>query len=447
MKQSPTKDIFVLGFAMFAIFFGAGNLIFPPSIGISTGEDVVWGIAGMTLTGIIFPMLAMYAVVNMGTDFYDLSYHINSWWHQLFRIIGIFIVLFGTIPRCGAVAAETGMRGIAPDLPDWANIVFLAAFFALSYFFASNRSKVVDMIGTYATPILLIALLIIVAMVFVIPIGSPTGSNVANAFSYSMLTAYNTGDIPTGLICAGVFLGSVKGKGYNTYKDQKYILVRSILVSLTILFVVYGGLCWLGACGTPYFTPDIDQTALLNGLVEMLAGRASLVVLGISVIFACFTTATGMIATASDWIIEWTKGKVPYQVVAFVVTFTIFLVAATGVSNVLVISGPLFTLIFPMSVVMTVLGVCKKLVPNDGAWKGAVYVATIISVYDAFNTARSSGLITVQTDALDSLITMIPLSEYGFDWLIPSIIGFVVGAVIWNALGKESKPDIAQSSE
>lgn len=179
----------------------------------------------------------------------------------------------------------------------------------------------------------------------------------------------------------------------------------------------------------------------------MLAGRASLVVLGISVIFACFTTATGMIATASDWIIEWTKGKVPYQVVAFVVTFTIFLVAATGVSNVLVISGPLFTLIFPMSVVMTVLGVCKKLVPNDGAWKGAVYVATIISVYDAFNTARSSGLITVQTDALDSLITMIPLSEYGFDWLIPSIIGFVVGAVIWNALGKESKPDIAQASE
>ena len=230
MKQSRTKDIFVLGFAMFAIFFGAGNLIFPPSIGINTGEWC-FGIAGMTLTGILFPMLAMYAVVNMGTDFYDLSYHINSWWHQLFRGIGLLIVLFGTIPRCGAVAAETDQRGIAPDLPDWANVVFLVAFFALSYFFASNRSKVVDMIGTYATPILLIALLIIVVMVFAIPIGSPTGGTVDNAFSYSMLTAYNTGDIPTGLICAGVFLGSVKEKGYTQYKDQKAILVRSILVS------------------------------------------------------------------------------------------------------------------------------------------------------------------------------------------------------------------------
>ena len=421
MKQSRTKDIFVLGFAMFAIFFGAGNLIFPPSIGISTGEDVVWGIAGMTLTGIIFPMLAMYAVVNMGTDFHDLSYHINSWWHQLFRIIGIFIVLFG-IQQAG------GWELVA----SWANVVFLAAFFALSYFFASNRSKVVDMIGAYATPILLIALLIIVVMVFAIPIGSPTGGTVEHAFSYSMLTAYNTGDIPTGLICAGVFLGSVKGKGYNTYKEQKYILVRSILVSLTILFVVYGGLCWLGACGTPYFAPDMDQTALLNGLVEMLAGRVSLVVLAIAVIFACFTTASGMIATVSDWIIEWTKGKVPYKIVAFVVTFIIFLVAATGVSNVLVISGPLFTLIFPMSVVMTVLG--------------AVYMATLVSVYDAFVTARSSGLVSINTDALDSLIAMIPLSEYGFDWLIPTVIGFIVGAVIWKALGKESKPDAALSS-
>lgn len=169
-------------------------------------------------------------------------------------------------------------------------------------------------------------------------------------------------------------------------------------------------------------------------------------ILAIAVIFACFTTASGMIATVSDWIIEWTRGKIPYRIVAFIVTFIIFMVAASGVSNVLAISGPLFTLIFPMSVVMTVLGVCKKLVPNDGAWKGAVYVASIISIYDAFVTARSNGLISIETEALDNLIAMIPLSSYGFDWLIPTIIGFVVGAVIWKVLGKESKPDATLAS-
>ena len=73
MQKLNRRSLLLVGFTLFSMFFGAGNLIFPPSIGINTGEDVIFGIAGMTLTGILFPMLAMYAVVNMGTDFHDLS--------------------------------------------------------------------------------------------------------------------------------------------------------------------------------------------------------------------------------------------------------------------------------------------------------------------------------------------------------------------------------------
>ena len=446
MKQSRMKDVFVLGFAMFAIFFGAGNLIFPPSIGINSGAAVIPGIAGLTLTGILFPMLAMYAVGNMGNDIYDLTCHITPWWHTLYKAMGLLVVLFGTIPRCGAVAAETGMRGIVPSLSDTGIIIFLVVFFGVSYFFASNRSKVIDMIGEYATPLLLIALLIIVVMVFAIPIGNPAGGGVDNAFTYATLTAYNTGDIGTGLICAGIFLGTIREKGYTDFASQRSTLIKSIAIAFVILFVVYGGLCWLGACGTSFFPADMDQTALLNGLVERLAGRIGVVVLAVAVILACFTTAAGMIATVSDWILEWTKGKLPYKGIAFGVTFIIFLMSATGISNVLTFSGPIFTLMFPMSVVMTVLGVLKRFVPNDGAWKGAVIVAAVISIYDALVTARASGLISLNTDALDSLIGMIPLSQYGFDWLIPSVVGFIVGAVIWKALGKESKPDASLTS-
>ena len=438
MKQGRTRDTLVLGFAMFAIFFGAGNLIFPPSIGINSGAAIIPGIVGMTLTGILFPMLAMYAVVNMGSDLYDLTKHINSWWHTLYKVMGLLIVLFGTIPRCGAVACETGMRGIFPTLPSWANIVFLVIFFGLSFYFASNRSKVIDVIGAYVTPILLVALLVIVVLTFVNPIGTPQGGTVDNALSYAMLTAYNTGDIGTGLICAGIFLGSIKAKGYTEYKDQKNILVRAIVVAFLILFVVYGGLCWLGACGAPYFPADMDQTTLLNNLVQRLAGYGGIVVLAIAVIFACLTTAAGMIATVSDWIDGWVKGKIPYKIIALAVTVIIFFMSATGVSSVLTISGPIFTLLFPMSVVMTVLGVCKRLVPNDGAWKGAVYMATLFSIYDAIAVARSSGLISLKTDTLDQLIGMIPLSSLGFDWLIPSIVGFVGGAVIYAAVKGKS---------
>lgn len=437
--SKSTKDSLIIGFAMFAVFFGAGNLIFPPQIGIVSGEQVFMGIIGMTLSGILLPMLAVWAVGNMGDSLKSLTLHVNSWWHILYMVLGLFIILFGTIPRCGGVAYETGVLGIFPDLPGYSKWIFLVLFFGISYYFASSRSSVVDKIGTYITPILLVALLIIVALAIFKPLGAPKGGVVDNAFSNAFLTSYNTGDVGTGLICAGMFIASIRGKGYKTEKEFNSVLWKVILVSFIILFVVYGGLCYLGSTGTELFAPDTDQTALLNGLVRSLAGYGGIVILSIAIIFACLTTAAGMIATGSDWICG-ALPKLPYKIVALVVTLIIMFMASTGVSFVIKVSGPIFTFIYPMSIVMTILGLCKKIVPNDGAWKGAVYVATVISFYDAFALARANGLFSVETAALDNLIASIPLSQYGFDWLLPSIVGFIVGAIIWKALGKESAP-------
>ena len=114
----------------------------------------------------------------------------------------------------------------------------------------------------------------------------------------------------------------------------------------------------------------MDTTFLLTDLVRRLAGYGGGVVLALAVIFACLTTAIGMIATTGEWVADWTKGKIPYPVASLVITAAIFLVASTGVSNVLAISGPLFTVLFPMSVVMAALGLLGRRVPNDGMWKG-----------------------------------------------------------------------------
>ncbi|MDO4545396.1 MAG: branched-chain amino acid transport system II carrier protein [Bacillota bacterium] len=441
MKKNTWKDSLVIGFAMFAVFFGAGNLIFPPQIGLMSGEAVLAGVIGMTLTGILLPMLAVAAVGNMGDNLRSITRHVNPWWHVLYMVLGMFIILFGTIPRAGAVAYETGLLGIFPQLPSYSKWIFLLVFFGISYYFASNKSNVVDRIGKLVTPILLIALVIIVVLTFVNPIGSPGGGSYEHPFSDAFLTAYNTGDVGTGLVCAGIFIAAIRGKGYTEEKEFRSVLFKVIAVSFVILFIVYGGLCYLGSTGTELFEADTDQTALLVGLIQRVAGYGGIVVLSIAIIFACLTTAAGMIATGSDWADMAFKGKVPYRVIALVITLIIFLMASTGASFVIKVSGPIFTFIYPMSIVMTIMGVCKKWVPNDGAWKGAVYVATLFSLYDAFAVARANGLVALQTDGLDRLIGMIPLSEFGFDWLIPSIIGFIAGALIWKALGKESLTD------
>lgn len=432
MKHNLTKDSLIIGFAMFAIFFGAGNLIFPPQIGLASGSGVVWGILGMTLTGIFLPMLAVAAIGNVGGTLKELTQHVNPWWHILYMALCVFLILFGTIPRCGSVAFESGLQGIFPDIPAYGKWIFLIIFFGISYYFASNKSSLINRIGQYLTPLLLIMLLVIVLLAVFHPIGKVEGGTAANPFTNAMLTAYNTGDIATGLICAGIFIESIRKKGYTEAAEFKRILFRVILVAFLILVIVYGGLCYLGAQGTRLFPADIDQTTFLVGLVQKLAGYGGIVSLSTAIILACLTTAAGMIGTGADWIVQGSRDRLPYKPVALVMTLIILLTASTGIGVVLKISGPVFTFIFPMSVVMTLLGVFNRYVPNSGAWKGAVYTATVFSLYDAFAAARSNGLVSLQTAGLDRLIGTVPLAADGFAWLIPTVVGYAIGAVLWK---------------
>ena len=443
MKKNMFKDILITGFAMFAIFFGSGNLIFPPQVGLLSGEYVFWAIGGLALSGILFPMLAVAAVGNVGYGLQDMMQHVTSWWHYLYMGLGLLVVIFGTIPRCGGVAYETGFEGIFGSLPVYARILFLLIFFGVSYYFAMNKSNVIDRIGKYLTPILLITLLVIILLAIFRPMGAIGGGvqeSGQEAFLSAFLTGYNTGDVGTGIICAGIFIAAFREKGYTGKEEYKKMMFGIIVIGFLLLFIVYGGLAYLGAQGGSDYPEDVDTTYLLTDLVRRLAGSGGSIVLSLAVIFACLTTAVGMIATTGQWVEEWTKGKIPYKWASLIITIAIFLVSSTGVSNVLTISGPIFTILFPMSVVMMILGLFKKFVPNDGAWKGAVIVSAVMSLFDALNVAQSSGLIPIDVSGIMNIIYKIPFARQGFAWVVPTIIGFFVGVVIYKVRGKESIP-------
>ena len=441
MKKGMGKEICITGFAMFAIFFGSGNLIFPPQVGLLSGQYVLWAIAGLAFTGILFPMMAVASVGNVGYGLEDMMKHVTPWWHYLYMGLGILAVIFGTIPRCGGVAFETGVQGIFGNLPGEVRIGFLLVFFGVSYYFAMNKSSVIDRIGKYLTPILLVTLLVIIVMAFITPISAITEGVIGTegeAFLNGFLTGYNTGDVGTGIICAGIFIGAFREKGYTGKKEYRLMMLGIIAIGFLLLFIVYGGLAYLGAQGTEWYETDVDTTYLLTDLVRRLAGYGGSVVLSLAVIFACLTTAVGMIATTGGWVESWSKGKAPYKLAALMITVAIFLVSSTGVSNVLAISGPIFTILFPMSVVLTFLGLFKKYVPNDGAWKGAVILSFLMSLFDGLNVAQASGLFPWDISPIMDVVYQIPLARQGFAWLIPTLIGFVAGAVIYKVNGKKS---------
>lgn len=440
MKKNMRKDILITGFALFAVFFGSGNLIFPPQVGLLSGQYVPAAMAGLALTGILFPMMAVAAVGNTGYDLKDMMRHVTPWWHYFYMGIGLLAVIFGTIPRCGGVAYESGLEGIFGSMPSYVRIGFLLLFFAVSYYFAMNKSSVIDKIGNYLTPLLLVSLVAVIILAIVHPIdrlGEGEITSGTEAFVNAFLTGYNTGDVGTGIICAGIFIEAFRNKGYTETKEYKKAMFGIIAVGFALLFVVYGGLAYLGAQGTKIYPADVDTTFLLTDLVRRMAGYGGSVVLSLAVIFACLTTSVGMIATTGEWVEGWTKGKLSYKLAALLITAAIFFVSSTGVSNVLAISGPLFTVLFPMSVVMTFLGLLKKYVPNDGAWKGSVFMAALMSVFDALNVAHASGLLKADISGVMEMVYKIPLAKEGFAWLIPTIIGFAVGALWGNFADKD----------
>ncbi|WP_028828781.1 branched-chain amino acid transport system II carrier protein [Proteocatella sphenisci] len=432
MKKS-TKDTLVIGFAIFAIFFGAGNLIFPPWIGQTAGAAWFPAMIGLIITGIALPILAIVAIGNGGGTFQKLTEPITPWFYHFYNFfIMICLGLMITHPRVGAVAYETGIRTLLPNVNEAIlHPVALIAFFGLSAWFCINSAKVVDKVGQLLTPILLVALAIIIGLAIVNPVGVPVDTGIENAFYMGFSNAYQIGDILTGLLCGVIFINAIVDKGYGltTEKMGMSALIKACLVAFVMLTFVYGGLEYLGATGGSNFPSDTDQTVLLVGLVKMLGGNILMNVLAVCVIVACLTTSTGLMSVIAGYINDLSKGRIPYKAgVAFVAVIAI-IQALGGVAKIIVIAGPIFMFIYPLSIVIVILGCFKKYVPNNGVWKGAVLAAAIIGLYDSFGIIGAIMGFSIPA-AITGIYTIIPLASQGFAWVLPSILGGAIGGFV-----------------
>ena len=170
-KNHIVRDSIIVGLALFSTMFGAGNLIFPPQIGLADGTQWGWGALGIVLTGVILPVLAFWGVNNVGTDVKCLMGHVHPKFYDIFYLIGCILVGMGsTLPRNGATTHEMGVMSIFPDAPSWLTMII---FFALVFFFGCDKGKVVDKLGKYLTPLLLILLAIVLVKGVISPIGTP----------------------------------------------------------------------------------------------------------------------------------------------------------------------------------------------------------------------------------------------------------------------------------
>lgn len=422
--RNKTKDIIVSAFALFAIFFGAGNLIFPPYLGNMAGDRWASAMFGFLSTDPILPILGVIATAFVGGRAMDLGKRVHPTFAKI--IAAICILLIGPILAVPRTAATTYEMAVLPyigeNMQSFARIATSLVFFAITYYFVLNEGKVIDIIGNFLTPGLLIILAAIIIKSAISPIGPIVTTPMETPFQSGFVEGYQTMDALGAALMSGIVLTSLIGKGYTDRKEQKRMLIWVGLIAGVLLAFVYGGLTFVGA--TTSSTPADDRVILLLSSVHSLFGGVGGVALGIAVALACLTTAVGLVSTCGNFFHTATNDKISYKLVVTLAVVWSFFMSLLSVSGIINLAIPILLTVYPIVIVLILMTLFDKYIKHDIIYTIPVVVAGIAGFIDAMNTTQ--GQLTGAYNFLKGL----PLGHFGFVWLFPTLIAVIIGILV-----------------
>ncbi len=429
-KQNQLKDSIIVGCALFAIYFGAGNLIFPPTLGVTAGDNWVQAMLGFLTTDPIFPVIGTLVTVKVGGKAQDLGKRVGLNFSKAIQGIAIIILaaLFA-VPRTASTTHEILVQQIFPGVPQW---VTSLVFFGLTALFVLKQSKVIDIVGKYLTPGLVIILAAIIIACIINPIGEIKPVSTTGLYRTGFYEGYQTMDALGSALMAGIVVSDLVRRGYKTRESQFKVSIGVGIVCCILLAFVYGGLTYVGATASGQFTPETSRIDILLGCVYAIFGSTGKTLMGICVALACLTTSVGLSSTSGDFFESATKGKLSYKVVVLVSISIAFFFSLIGVDGIIKIAIPVLLIIYPVVMVLIIYNIFEKHIKYNltitGAVVGTLIVSIFVTMHDFFAVFKDT--------ALGKLITEMPLKNIGFEWLIPALVVSLVFTFIAAATQK-----------
>lgn len=435
--QGSKVPVLALGLMLFALFFGAANLIFPPLLGLQAGEQVQSAILGFLITGVGLPLLAIVAIVQSGE--YELE-KLAGRVHPLFGVaftVALYLSIgpLFAIPRTATVSYEIGITPFIGEASDTTKAVLLfvssAVFFAVACTLALNPSKLVDRIGKILTPLLLLAILSLIVASFLSPIGGDAPLPVAQkayqsqAMVKGFLEGYNTMDALAALVFVVIVINGIKACGVDTPLLISQLAFKAALIAAFCLAVVYYFTALLGASSVHLGLELTNGARILAAVTDHYFGLAGKLVLATIVLLACLTTAVGLISACASYFMQ-LYPKLNYRQYAIFFTLVSLGLANKGLEGIIKFSVPMLVLLYPLTIVLVALLLLDKLF----AGKKHVYVFTmfvtlIFALMDSYQ--YSFGF---SEEFKTWLSNTLPLYDYGLAWLPAAFISFVIAAVI-----------------
>lgn len=422
--MKKTGNILTIGFALFAMFFGAGNLLLPPFIGMQVGQHIWITILAFGLTGILLPFFGVLSVTNSGDSFNDLGNRINK---NVAAILGtIIMICIGPLIAIPRTAATTYEVGILPSFPDSQPIWTSISFFAVTWLFSIVPSKVVNLVGNILTPLLLLLLIILIFIGVTNPIDNTDISSLStmDSFSLGFTEGYQTLDVLASVIFAGIIITATKSKGYTSVREKNKIVIAAGALAAICLLIIYGGLIYLGAT-SGINDLDVKRSELLIHISKSLLGKYGTLAIAISIALACLTTAIALTSAFGTFFNQLTKNKVSYRILVTICCIFSCILSISGVDTIIQFAYPPLAFVYPIVITLVLYFVIfGRIIKSKAPYIGALIGSTIMALLGLLKVLNLLNEDTLQ------LLNHIPFFKYDLGWVIPSVLLFVIFYIV-----------------
>lgn len=419
-KALKGRKLLLIGFTLFSMFFGAGNLIFPPDLGAKAGVNFWPAFLGLVISAVGLPVAGVIAVARAdGLD--KLAGRVHPVFAQVFMIL-----IYLSIGPCLAIprTASTSFAMLTPLLGSSAGLQlgYSVLFFGAAFLVALRPDRLTRWLGRLLCPCLLVLILILFGGCLLHPLaaqyGAPTDAYSSVVILQSVLYGYQTMDALAALNFGAVIAMNIRAQGVAREQDVQRSAIRAGFVAGGLLLAVYAMLGHAGAL-TGAAVPGLATGAeVLTVLAERLFGKAGLVLLAAIFMLACFNTCVGLIACVGEYF-HTLLPRIPYPALAVFFAAASMLFSNLGLAEILRLSVPVLNALYPVAIVLIALSFVPGLEQRRRVYPLCIGCTAVQSIAAA-----------LPLGALSALANALPLAALGFGWVLPAAAGLLAGILL-----------------
>lgn len=446
MKKSlSVKESIIIGSMLFGMFFGAGNLIFPVHMGQLAGTNALPAAIGFIITGVGLPLLGVACLGTSKKDsLFDLASLVGDKYKYFFTIL-LYLTIgpFFAIPRCATTSFGIMSSQFADGNIIIPRLIFTLIFFALALVLALKPSGIVNYIGKIINPLFLVFLFLLIIVSFAKPMLSgttitPEEAYATQPFFRGFIEGYNTMDAIASLAFGITIITVIRDLGVTNETDVAMNTVKAGTIGCGFMALIYLLTTFMGTMSRGVYETSANGTIALSQISEHYFGKFGIYILLITVTLACFKTSVALIVSCSEMFSKMFPNF--WSMKQWTIAFTLFsfVVSNFGLDAIITYAVPVLMFLYPLTISIILLALFGKAFNFDRkVFATTIFFALIAAILDFITSFPKNSFIPASF--IDNVAAfgnkVLPFFSLRLGWLVPTIIGLIVG-LIWAKTSK-----------